>query len=434
MLVYVANITPRLEYIFHFFSQYYRYPFTVTEDEEAFRSSEEPKLNYSITRFSEKECWIRPHYLLSESFIKPVTVECFKVDGYTAFFGTEGDHPFDIYAASFYLLSRYEEYYDHRKDEYGRYAHQNSIAFREGFLHQPLINIWLEAFRKTLRIVCDLQLPSRQFEYTPTYDIDIAWSYQHKGLQRSLGGLARSVINGDWRSFKERVLVIAGKAADPYDSYQWMDELHREFNLHPFYFIHTGMQRNKYDKNIAVDSKAWQSLVRKLANEKIGLHPSWASNENTSLLDREKERLEKIIGNRISASRQHYIRFQLPATYRRLITAGISDDYSMGYGSINGFRASFAGSYQWYDLEKDTAASLMLHPFCFMDANAFFEQQLDEKQALEEMRALLRSVREVKGSMITIWHNTFLGTDPMFRGWRESYRQFITSVVADQLS
>ena len=51
---------------------------------------------------------------------------------------------------SFFLLSRYEEYLPHSKDQYGLYAHENSIAYKEGFLHQPLINIWLEDFRKLL--------------------------------------------------------------------------------------------------------------------------------------------------------------------------------------------------------------------------------------------------------------------------------------------
>ena len=68
-----------------------------------------------------------------------------------AFFKSEGDYPFDIFSAVFYLLSRYEEYLPHKKDMYGRYAHENSLAFKEGFLNLPLINIWLEDFKNVLK-------------------------------------------------------------------------------------------------------------------------------------------------------------------------------------------------------------------------------------------------------------------------------------------
>ena len=34
---------------------------------------------------------------------------------------------------------------------YGRYAHENSLAYKEGFLNQPLINNWLQLFKKKLK-------------------------------------------------------------------------------------------------------------------------------------------------------------------------------------------------------------------------------------------------------------------------------------------
>ena len=34
---------------------------------------------------------------------------------------------------------------------YGRYAHENSLAFKEGFLNIPLVNIWIEDFKKALK-------------------------------------------------------------------------------------------------------------------------------------------------------------------------------------------------------------------------------------------------------------------------------------------
>jgi len=72
---------------------------------------------------------------------------------------------------------------------------------------------------------------------------------------------------------------------------------------------------------------------------KIGVHPSWQSGDDESLLKEEIEWLEVMSDKKILSSRQHFIRLTLPDTYRQLIWAGIQKDFSMGYGSINGFRA-----------------------------------------------------------------------------------------------
>ena len=100
----------------------------------------------------------------------------------------------------------------------------------------------------------------------------------------------------------------------------------------------------------------------------------------------------------------------------------------MGYGSINGFRASVASAFYWYDLEKEEQTSLRIHPFCFMDANSFYEQRQDPPQTLEELMHYLAVCKAVNGSLITIWHNNFLGTKKEFEGWKEIYEQFIVQV------
>ena len=146
------------------------------------------------------------------------------------------------------------------------------------------------------------------------------------------------------------------------------------------------------------------------------------------MIKKEKETIEKIIQKKITASRQHFIRFTLAQTFRYLIDAGIKEDFSMGYGSINGFRASVASPYYWYDLEKEITTDLLLYPFCYMEANSFFEQKFSSEQALEEMRHYYQQIKKVNGTFISIWHNTFLGTDERFKGWREIYKQFIDEV------
>ena len=150
--------------------------------------------------------------------------------------------------------------------------------------------------------------------------------------------------------------------------------------------IDTGIAHTKYfdDKNISPGQKTLQKLIADHVKKyPVGIHPSWQSGDDPSLLKKEMDSLQAITGNRVLSSRQHYIRFTLPETYRGLIENGIQSDYSLGYGSINGFRASVASPFFWYDLKKELQTELTLYPFCYMETNSFYEQRLAPQQALE---------------------------------------------------
>ncbi|MHA4812618.1 DUF7033 domain-containing protein, partial [Flavitalea flava] len=210
MLLYTPHITPRLRYIVDFIGkELFDSPIVITTDREEFSGAAVPRLNYSQTEIAESDFFIRPVSLLFESHIEDTLIECFELNYHKAFYETAGDFPFDIFAASFYLLSRYEEYLPHSKDEFGRFAHDQSLAFREGFLGIPLINIWMQEFKKALiKKHSGLNFRYPSFKFIPTYDIDIAYSYLHKGWKRNVFGLLRSLINGDWYRVKERGAVL----------------------------------------------------------------------------------------------------------------------------------------------------------------------------------------------------------------------------------
>ena len=172
-----------------------------------------------------------------------------------------------------------------------------------------------------------------------------------------------------------------------------------------------------------------QRLIREHSDRySIGIHPSWQSGDDPEKLKLEILRLGHIAGKQISCSRQHFIRFTLPQTYRQLIDVGIGLDFSMGYGSINGFRASVASTFFWYDLGKEEQTKLVLYPFCFMEANSFYEQKFTASEAYNELMRYYFICNEVNGQLITIWHNNFLGTDPQFAGWSDIYERFIDTV------
>jgi hypothetical protein len=425
ILLYSHSTSSRLQYTCSFiFKELMGIEYHLVNKVDEFNNFIGPKINYSNAPKDEKVINIPVQGLLFETGIHAQTIACFEQHGFKYFFkGTDEDYPFDIFSAIFYLLSRYEEYLPHTKDLYGRYAHENSLAFKEGFLQQPLINTWLNDFAKAIKNKFP-SFSSHQpaFTFLPTYDIDIAFSYKHKGLQRNIGGFLKSPSI-------ERISVLLGLKKDPFDIYEWLDNLHQQYKLHPVYFFLLAKQNGAYDKNILPSKKELRLLIQQQAlKNQTGIHPSWQSGDDFSLLKNEKIILQSITGKPVSSSRQHYIRFNLPVGYQRLIEAGITDDFSMGYGSINGFRASVASSFFWYDLANEKETNLRIHPFCFMEANSFYEQHFSPQQAKDELMHYYKVCKKVNGTLITIWHNNFFGTDKQFAGWKQLYQQFIAQV------
>ncbi len=432
MLFYSDHKSPRLDYVLDLVSnEIFNEPFVHTDDQTAYISYLGNKLNYSDKGISDQEFYIRPHTILFETGVRKQPVTCFDFSGRPAFFQTEGDYPFDIFAAVFFLVSRYEEYYSFQPDKYGRYPHQASLAFKENFLDIPLINYWLEDFKKALgRKFPDLIFKMKDFKFIPSYDIDIAYSYKHKGMKRNLGGFCRDLANGRWNALLDRWDVLFNKKKDPFDSYEWLDSLHLYCRTRAYYFFLMAKKQTGVDKNINPDKTALQSLISYHAGGyTVGIHPSWQSGDEEAVLMEEVDSLSAITGAPVKYSRQHYIRMKLPQTYRWLTDVGVDKDFSMGYGAVNGFRASIASSFYWYDLLAERKTTLMLFPFCFMDATSFYEHQLTPKEAFSELMDYYRKIKQVNGLMVTIWHNHFFGTDPMFAGWKEVYEVFLRDQI-----
>jgi len=428
LLIYTTNNTTRLAYIAEvLFSSVIKADYTITTNADEFTGFEGPKINYSPSSIPGQEICIKPHSLLFEAGIQSQNIECFEWNNLKAFFKTNGDIAFDVFAASFYLITRYEEYLPHTKDEYGRYAYTNSIAFKNGFLHLPLVNLWMkEVVRIITASFSRFTIHDSRFIFTPTYDIDIAYAYKGKGTLRNLGGYYKDMFTGKLNLAVERANVNKGFAKDPFDTYNWLDGLHEKHNLQPIYFFLLAERAKGYDKNVNPHSDVMQLLIRQHAAKYItGIHPSWQSGNNESVLQAEINLLRSITGNAVTKSRQHYIRMELPRTYRLLIENNIEEEYTMGYGSINGFRASVASSFHWFDLERETKTNLLIQPYCFMEANSFFEQHFTAEQAAAELQQYHDVVKAVNGNLITLFHNHFITEQPQWLPWRNMYGAFI---------
>jgi len=429
ILFYSETITERIKYVVHFIlKEQMGIDVEIRSDYSYCEESSLCIINYSSKVFTKGTFNILPHGLLKETTIIEQEINCINQHNYISFFQTENsDFSFDVFASVFYLISRYEEYLPHQKDEYGRYAHINSIAYKQGFLNQPIVNIWIDEFSKALQKHWpSLEIIKSSFHSIITHDIDMAWSYKHKGILRNIGGfLKKPNVN--------RLLVLLRVKKDPFDSYGFINEKIKNKRIKSLFFFLLARKVSNYDKNISPKNYAFKNLILNTSRKyTIGIHPSWQSNFKDKLMKHEKIKLEIITEQYITNSRQHYIKFSLPDTYQELIKAGILNEFSMGYGSINGFRASVASSFFWYDLSKEETTSLRVNPFCFMDANSHYEQRQSIEQSQQELVFYYDVIKKYNGLFIPIFHNNFLGTNKEFKGWKEIYTQLIDTIHQNQ--
>ncbi len=428
ILIYSEILNPRIEYIFRLMlTTILQKEVSFTTKSNKFLKSKTPKINYSYERFG-SEFYIKPHRLLHckaliQPDIQPVWYENEKY-----FFESSSDSvfPFDPFAASFYLVSRYEEYLDFEKDKYRRFPAEESLLHKYGLLKKPVVNIWARMIAGELKNrYPGLEFPEPRFQFLPTIDIDNAWAYAHKGLLRSMGAMAKSALKGNLSELRNRMKIWTGREKDAYDTYEFIDQVFKGHEDKVVFFFLLGNYK-RYDKNISWNNKQLQNLIRDIASRyNVGIHPSFSSGKkkNKRKVLIEINRLRRITGKEVKKSRQHYLRLRFPRTYRTLLKSGIVEDYTMGYPSHAGFRAGICTPYPFYDLKKEAATSLTIVPFQVMDVSLNVYMKMSPEEASAEIESLMQEVKNVGGTFSYIWHNETLNDQGDWKGYKEVFRK-----------
>ena len=336
------------------------------------------------------------------------------------------DPGIDVFGLIFFLLSRFEEHDSSIvRDEHNRFPARQSWAFQNKALHLPLVDAWIMELAQLLGIHYE-----PKFKVKPTYDIDVAYAYHGRPWWRMAGAAAREAIGGRAGDLRRRLSYSLGRSDDPYDTYEFQIALHRELHLEPRYFFLVG-NRGPNDRNLSNRSRAMRSLIRRMRNEGggIALHPSYASFGDSAQLLREKIDLEEIVQSSIDHSRQHYLRLSIPNTYRSLIEAGITDDHTMGYAANYGYRAGTGRPFYWFDLGKNEATTLTIHPFVVMDGTLSDYIGMSPEEGEHCLEEILECARAYRTDFCTLWHNHTLALRGAYQGWRRVYENIIRKAV-----
>ena len=363
--------------------------------------------------------------MLFEQGINDIQLTIADWEGTPCFFptGERSNLPFDVFAASFFLISRYEEYLPHVKDIHSRFSPKDSIAYQNGFLQKPVVDIWayklLEALKERFE---DFEYKIKGYDFVSVLDVATSHCYANRGIVRGLAGLIMDFGTFKLKRVIDRISVGLNRMKDPFDNYEELIALHKKYKVKCNFFFQFA-DYSKYDKNVSTNSMKFKSLIKYVADyAPVSLAASYSSFTDLELLKKEKANLEEVINRPVNSSKMRYNRVDVPETYRNLITAEFTDDYTMGYTYELGFRAGTCTEFQFYDIPLEVKQPIKVHPFAIHDY-ALSRIKKDEV-ILQQVKKITDEVRRVNGTTIVMFSNELLGNKDD-RDWMSLYAEIV---------
>lgn len=372
VLIHTNVAKPRIRYIFtHFFRERMNVAVSFTSELSVFIAHSGPKMSYGAAPLG-NEFFVAAHGLLSEQGISEQTIDVFDWDGLPAFFATSSSSklPFDFFAASFFLLTRYEEHLPFVPDYLGRFKSESSLAYTHDFLQLPLVDLWFNRFVTLWYDFFDIpkagQTPS---PVSLIVEVPELYAYKHKPIFRSLFEGVMDLFRFRLIRVFHRAMVLLGFWEDPLAGLlDWVETIQKDKMTVQFFVLFTSL--GIHDRSLSVFNKVHQQEIKSISDY-LPTAPlaSFVSVHQPESLKNDLNRFTKLLHRPVQSIRQHKLALRFPNTYRTFSALGIKKDFSMQYPERPGFRASTAFPFRFYDIGDEQQTPLLLHPICLSEAH-----------------------------------------------------------------
>ena len=366
--ILVDRTSVRLSYVLDFLREYvFIDKLVVLSDPREYILTEGAKIQYSENPIQTEQIRIHKDDFLYE-VNPPVSYPSYsKIGNEPGLFrgqSQNADIDFDLFASLFFCLAGCDDYIDTSRDKWGRRSACNAFAYTKGFLEIPVVDGWISMLKvKLSKKFPGIRLKESVPSFELTIDVDHPWAFKYRPRLKVLAGGIRDIMRGNFRAFQARISHLMQNEKDPYDQFDRIQAMAREFQIPVKYFF----LMSDYafpDNNEQLNTQAFKELVSDLAgNYIVGIHPSIRSNFNQAALKKEIDCFQYLTAEKPHISRQHYLADDSAQRYRRLIEHGIDSDYSKGYFDHSGFRSGTTRAHYWFDLERNEATNLLIFPF-----------------------------------------------------------------------
>jgi len=327
----------------------------------------------------------------------------------------------DIFASSFFMLTRWEEFVIKEWDEHGRFPSSSSLACKSGFVRRPVVNAYAALLRKLL-IEAGVQKDSfkkHAYRLTLTVDVDFPrhWKPGAHVLKKLFGTALRT---GSVRATRDKLASFREfqlSGDDTYDTFDFLMDSAEANDQKAYFFFMTGGSHN-LDPGNKLEEPDTLEIARRIVERGhiCGIHPSYASSTDVNIFNKEVDQYSALMGERPQYGRQHYLRFEVPETWRLWEDIGAKWESSMAYSDEIGFRCGTCYPFPVFDILERRMLSLVEKPLIVMDVALRHHMKLSPDEAVVACEEVRAEVEKYDGEFVVLWHNSSFGEEE-WPGW-----------------
>ncbi|MCT7560533.1 polysaccharide deacetylase family protein [Aliarcobacter butzleri] len=322
----------------------------------------------------------------------------------------------DIFASSFFMLTRWEEYLNKARDKHDRFPATESLAYKNGFLDRPIVNEYVDMLKNMLlHLGSNQKIKERNYELYVTHDVDNIKKFINfkDGIKEIVGDIVkRKDIKKAFKNFIQKIKVHLKLEKDPYDTFDDLITISEKYGVKSYFFF-MAQGRTKYDNMYQSDDEFVLDLIKRIKNKDhyIGIHPTYNAYNNYEQLKKEKEELENNFNIPITFGREHYLRFEVPTTWQIWEDNKMSWDSTCGYADKEGFRCGVCYEYSVFNILTRKKLSLVEKPLIIMeDTFVTYQSNIEPIEVENKIITIIERVKRYNGIFVVLWHNSSFNT------------------------
>jgi len=417
------SIAPYLEYVFSIFLSIYKIPVKIVVVYGKEKSGDINILPSTAIDFfssTDSEPKIYKNILWADRTI-PLLFQK-KVEDPIIQFDRKGNNVIitaDILSSAFYFVSCWQEYYNKKKDDFGRFPVTESLLYKLSVLDIPVVNYYFDILATAIgKLLNEKPIIKNSFSTIITHDIDkcmTGWkenAFYLFNTGKILKGF-QVILN---KTFKK----------DIWFNFDKILKIEKDLNLKSTFFILTKHKKYKKFSNADYNLKNpdLQNVLNKIeeTGSEIALHGSIGSGWIHDFLPEEIKELNRTI----SGNRFHYLAVQIPDSFEIIENNKLKYDSSLGFSAKIGFRSGICFPYKPFNFKTNKAFSFFEHPVMVMDTTLINKKYmgLDPEDSMKIISKLLNEVQKFNGIFVILWHNT------LFSGYKyEKWKNLFNNII-----